>query len=73
MWNQVWLSTNLGRSSGTGDAKTSLNQMYGITFGRLPWVKLRADAHYARFSRSFGNGSYEAVLLVTANERSTAT
>jgi hypothetical protein len=63
VWNQVWLSTNLGRSSGTGDAKTSLNQMYGITFGRLPWVKLRADAHYARFSGSFGNGSYEAVSL----------
>jgi hypothetical protein len=63
VWNQVWLSTNLGRSSGTGDAKTSLNQMYGITFGRLPWVKLRADAHYARFSGSFGNGSYEALSL----------
>jgi len=63
VWNQIWLSTNLGRSSGTGDAKTSLNQMYGITFGRLPWVKLRADAHYARFSGSFGNGSYEAVSL----------
>ena len=60
---QVWLSTNLGRSTGTGDAKTSLNQMYGITFGRLPWVKLRADAHYARFSGSFGSGSYEAASL----------
>ena len=24
VWNQIWLSTNLGRSSGTGDAKTSL-------------------------------------------------
>jgi AMIN domain len=63
VWKQVWLSTNLGQSSGTGDAKTSLNQMYGITFGRLPWVKLRADAHYARFSGSFGNGSYEAFTL----------
>ncbi len=61
--NQVWLSTNLGQSTGTGDAKTSLNQMYGITFGRLPFVKLRADAHYARFSGSFGNGSYEALSL----------
>ena len=60
---QVWLSTNLGQSTGTGDSKTSLNQMYGITFGRLPWVKLRADAHYSRFSGSFGNGSYEAVSL----------
>ena len=37
--------------------------MYGITFGRLPWVKMRADAHYARFNSSFGNGSYEALSL----------
>ncbi|HEX3572105.1 MAG TPA: hypothetical protein VHU44_14905, partial [Acidobacteriaceae bacterium] len=63
VFNQVWLSTNLGQSSGSGDAKTSLNQMYGITFGRVPWVRLRADAHYARFSGSFGNGSYEAVSI----------
>jgi hypothetical protein len=63
VWNQVWLSTNLGRSSGTGDAKTSLNEMYGITFGRVPWVKLRADVHYARFNSSFGNGSYKAFSL----------
>jgi len=63
VWNQVWLSTNLGRSSGTGDARTSLNEMYGITFGRVPWVKLRADLHYARFNSSFGNGSYKAFSL----------
>ena len=61
--NQVWLSTNLGRSSGTGDAKTSLNQMYGISFGRIPFVKMRADVHYARFNSSFGTGEYEAVSL----------
>jgi len=60
---QIWLSTNIGRSSGTGDAKTSLNQMYGITFGRLPWIKVRADAHYAKFSGSFGSGSYESFSL----------
>jgi hypothetical protein len=60
---QVWLSTNLGRSSGTGDAKTSLNEMYGITFGRLPWIHLRADLHYAKFDSSFGNGSYKSFSL----------
>jgi hypothetical protein len=60
---QVWLSTNIGRSSGTGDAKSSLNEMYGITFNRLPWVKLRADAHYAKFNSSFGTGSYESFSL----------
>ena len=29
----------------------------------MPWVKLRADAHYARFNSSFGTGSYEAFTL----------
>ena len=61
VWNQMWLSTNLGRSSGTGDAKSSLNEMYGITFGRVPRLNLRADAHYARFNSSFGTGSYESI------------
>ncbi len=60
---QVFISTNLGRSNGTGDAKASLNEMYGLTFGRLPWLKLRADAHYARFNSSFGTGSYESVSV----------
>ena len=54
VWNQIWLSTNLGRSSGTGDAKSSLNQMYGITFNRVPLIRLRADVHYAKFDSSFG-------------------
>jgi hypothetical protein len=63
VFNQIWLSTNIGRSNGTGDSKTSLNEMYGITFGRLPWIKLRADAHYAKFNGSFGNGSYESFSL----------
>ena len=63
VWKQVWLSTNLGRSSRTGDSQASLNEMYGITFGRLPWIKVRADAHYARFNSSFGTGSYESFTL----------
>jgi hypothetical protein len=60
---QVWLSANLGRSSGSGDAKASLNQMYGITCGRVPWLNMRADLHYARFNSSFGKGSYQAFSL----------
>src|SRR5581483_740866 len=63
VWKQIWLSTNLGRSSGTGDAKSSLNEMFGITFNRLPVLKLRADAHYSRFNSSFGTGSYESFSL----------
>jgi hypothetical protein len=63
VWNQVWVSTNLGRSNGTGDTKSSLNQMYGITVGRLPWIHLRSDLHYAKFDSSFGSGSYKSFSL----------
>jgi len=57
---QIWLSASLGMSNRTGDQKNSLNQMYGITFGSLPWIGLHADVRYTRFNSSFGSGSYEA-------------
>ena len=60
---QIWISSTLGRSSRSGDAKSSINQMYGLTFGRLPVVKLRADLHYSRFNSSFGDGHYESFSL----------
>jgi AMIN domain len=57
----LWLYTTLGRSNHSGDAKSSWNQLYGVTMGRLPWLGVRADVHYTKFDSSFGNGSYEAV------------
>jgi hypothetical protein len=60
---QVWVYTNLGRSNTSSDTKSSLNQLYGITFGHLPWVGIRADGHYARFNSSFGSGNYESISL----------
>jgi hypothetical protein len=60
---QIWVSSTLGRSSRNGDAKASLNQMYGLTFGQLPVVKLRLDVHYSRFNSSFGDGHYESLSL----------
>src|SRR5271157_2313915 len=57
---QVYLSTTLGRSNGSGDKGASLNEMFGITFNRLPVWQLRAAANYARFNSSFGSGSYES-------------
>ncbi len=57
IFKQVWLSTNLGRSSGTGDSKTSLNQMYGITVNRVPWVNLAGQICVnSQFSSLFGTG-----------------
>jgi hypothetical protein len=60
---QVWISSTLGRSTRSGDAKSSLNQMYGLTFGQVPVVRLRVDIHYSRFNSSFGDGHYESVSL----------
>src|SRR5579864_7665239 len=60
---QIWLSSTLGRSSRSGDTTSSINQMYGITFGRVPVLKVRADLHYSRFNSSFGDGHYESFSL----------
>jgi len=59
----ISIYTDLGRSSRTGDAQTSLNQMYGITFARVPKIGLRADVHYSKFTSSFGSGTYRAFSL----------
>jgi hypothetical protein len=67
---QIALYTELGRSNRTGDSSGALNKMYGITFDRIPWVELRADAHYSQFNSSFGSGYYRAASLSrTINER----
>lgn len=63
IFKQVWLSADLGLSNRSGEKKNSLNEMFGITFGRLPWVNMHADARYTRFNSSFGSGSYEALSL----------
>ncbi|HET7205699.1 MAG TPA: AMIN domain-containing protein [Terriglobales bacterium] len=56
----VWAYTDLGLSNRSGDTNHSLNQMYGLTFDRVPWLGLRVDGHYSKFNSSFGAGSYEA-------------
>jgi hypothetical protein len=60
---QVFVSSTLGRSNRSGDTSSSLNEMFGLTFNRLPLWQLRAAANYARFSSSFGSGSYESVTV----------
>jgi hypothetical protein len=60
---KVTVYGELGRSNRSGDAKMSLNQMYGITFARLPLFGLRADAHYSKFNSAFGEGSYRSISI----------
>jgi hypothetical protein len=59
----IWLYTDLGTSNRTGDAKSSLNQMYGATFSNIWRTGLSADAHYSKFDSAFGGGSYESISL----------
>jgi hypothetical protein len=59
----IWVYSSFGRSSRTGDAKASWNQMYGVTFGHIPWTRVRADVHYSKFDSSFGSGKYTAMSL----------
>jgi hypothetical protein len=60
---QIWLSADLGRSNRSGDKNNSLNQMFGITFGHVPWINAHADLRYSRFNSAFGSGSYKAFSL----------
>ena len=67
---EIAIYTELGRSNRTGDSRMALNDMYGVTFGRVPWLDLRADVHFSHFNSSFGSGSYRAASLSrTINER----
>jgi hypothetical protein len=62
-YKQIWLSAEVGQSNRSGDSRNSLNQLYGITFGKIPWIDIHADARYSRFNSGFGSGSYEALAL----------
>ena len=57
------LYTTLGVSDKTGDARRSLNQMYGATWNEIPRTGLRADFHYSKFDSNFGSGHYEVLSL----------
>jgi hypothetical protein len=54
---------SVGRSSGTGDARSSLNQMYGVTMGKIWKTGIRGDVKYSKFNSSFGRGNYSALSL----------
>jgi hypothetical protein len=59
----IWVYTDLGTSSRTGDGKSSLNQMYGATLSNIWRTGLSADAHYSKFDSAFGGGSYQSLSL----------
>ena len=56
----VGIYASLGRSKASSDTKTSLNQAYGLTFGRLWNTGILLDLHYSKFDSSFGSGKYQS-------------
>ncbi len=59
----ITVYTDLGRSNRTGDQKSAINQLYGITFDRIWKTGLRADLRASKFDGSFGSGSYRSLSL----------
>ena len=57
------LYTTLGQSDKTGDARRSLNQMYGITLNDIYNTGMRIDLHYSQFDSSFASGIYRIATL----------
>jgi hypothetical protein len=55
--------TTIGQSNKTGDARRSLNQMYGITWNEILHTGIRADLHYSKFDSSFARGEYRVLTL----------
>jgi hypothetical protein len=58
-----FLYTTIGQSDKTGDAKRSLNQMYGITWEEVLHTGIRADLRYSKFDSSFARGEYRVLSL----------
>ena len=54
---------SFGRSSRTGDARRSLNQMYGVAKDDIFRTGLRADVRYSKFDSSFGRGTYRSLSV----------
>lgn len=61
---RIAVYTSLGKSKVSTDQKGSLNQGYGISFGRIWRTGLSGDAHYSKFDSAFGKGQYESFSLI---------
>ncbi len=49
---------SLGSSSNSGDAKNSMNRMFGATMSNIWRTGLEADARYSKFDSVFASGTY---------------
>jgi hypothetical protein len=59
----VTVYNSFGRSTKTGDARSSWNQMYGVTMSQIWRTGIRGDVRYSKFDSAFGRGHYTALSL----------
>jgi hypothetical protein len=54
---------SLGRSSTSTDAKSSLNELFGVSMSHIWKTGLQADVRYSKFDSAFASGTYRSVTL----------
>jgi hypothetical protein len=59
----ITLFADFGRNHRSGDKRSSLNQLYGLSWNRIGKTGLRADLRASKFNGSFGSGSYRSLAL----------
>jgi hypothetical protein len=56
--------SEIGRSSRTGDERSSWNYLNGASAGNILNSGIHIDYRYSRFDSSFGRGTYQSILAV---------
>jgi AMIN domain len=59
----IQLYSTLGHADKSGDKRTTLNQMYGVTWTEIGHTGFRADLHYSKFASPYAQGDYKILTL----------
>jgi hypothetical protein len=59
----IQLYSTFGHADKSGDSRTTLNQMYGLTWTEIGHSGIRADLHYSKFASPYAAGDYKILTL----------
>jgi hypothetical protein len=59
----IQLYSTFGHADKSGDKRTTLNQMYGLTWTEIGHTGIRADLHYSKFASPYAQGDYKILTL----------
>jgi hypothetical protein len=59
----IQLYSTFGHADKSGDKRTTLNQMYGVTWTEIGHTGIRADLHYSKFASPYAQGDYKILTL----------